>query len=282
MDENLNAGQGQSAQTSEPAIGNGAAENAQGRNEARPGSAAARIQELSQRAKYLESQLAQALNLNEKALSAFNTVAQPRNNAPRGTFEEFSDEQIEAGYADSLNKDSDNYNPQKSALYLRELRKRDRESVKSELMGKVQVSNDLATAHNQAYTDAVMALGDDAAEFENPSSPLKLLAVREWNALVQEFGNEAVQSNPKFQKFAVKNAFAKWKASQVPAASRVPDARSRARESLSSGMEAEVDRATSQKSHFARGEWRQGLMQSPLIQSMVEDVTGNQSPNRRN
>lgn len=253
------------------------ADTSENRQNPRPGTAVQRIKELNDRSKFLEAKLNQALQMNERVMAAFESQMTPKMAGPKGVFDEYSDEQLEGAYAESLNKDSDGYNPQKAALYMRELRKRDRESVKNELMSMNQVSQQLVDEHTKVYNESVAELGEDAIEFDNPSSPLKMLAVKEWNRLLATRGDK-IKQNPEYQRIAIQSAYAQWQARKNASPSNVPNSQTRAREALSSGMEAEIDNATSIKSHFARGDVKGGLMKMATPRMLADSVRANMRP----
>lgn len=247
------------------------------RNAPRPGSAAHRIQQMSTRQKQLEGMLEKSLAMNERLSNAFQSQLQAAApTGPKGTFDDYSDEQLDASYAESLNKDSEGYNPQKAALLMRELRRRDRESVKKELTGQYESTRANMQQHENIYREAIADLGEDAIEFENPSSPLKLLAVKEWQILEQRLGKNRLEQNPEYQRIAIQSAFSKWKLQEAQKQNGLANSKTRAREAISSGMETEVDNATSIKAHFARGDAKGGLLAKPGIQQMVQSVIGHQ------
>lgn len=217
-----------------------------------------RISELVSQRKEAEGKFSQAVSVvnqmveqNRILLEELRASRLPAVKDKSG-FSDFDENQLVALHAQFIDKENENYSPQKAALTMQELIRRSRDGVRKDIEMGMEQRNSFAQRHAQVFEEAVSSLGEEGSDFARQGSPQWQMAKVEFDRLKQAALSRGEQPSPELQRAAVMTAYAKWLRSSASRTGQI-EAKRQARESLTSGVEAEIDDKVSMRSLLAQG-----------------------------
>lgn len=237
-----------------------------------------RISELVSQRKEAEARFNQTVDmvrdLSNQNRILLEELKNSRTQAPPkpGMFDSFEVDELYALQSQYIDKDSENYNPAKASMVIKEIIRREKDSIRKELKDETLQRNSLEQKKLQAFYDAVRSLGEDGEAFLQ-NSPQRRLANEEFEHLKERFG-EAALTSPEYQRVAVLSAYAKWLKQNPPGQNGLNqiEQKRRAKDALSSGLDAELGDEAEIKSLYAQGQAKKALARSS---SIIQEMSNN-------